>query len=102
FGSRGNGRAAYFVSIGETNLTGGEYVYAPQCLQHAASTRYLLWTWIKEGRTADAQRAAGWSGLLSLPKECSLDVDGNLIVKPAAELTILRTEGRSIEGEKIT
>ena len=83
-------------------LDWGEYVYAPQCLQHAVSTRYLLWTWIKEGRAAEAQRAAGWSGLLSLPKECGLDVDGNLIVKPAAELTILRTEGRSIKGEKIT
>jgi len=62
----------------------------------------LLWTWIKEGRTAESQRAAGWSGLLSLPKECRLDVDGSLIVKPAAELTALRAGGKSIEGQRLT
>jgi beta-fructofuranosidase len=83
-------------------LDWGEYVYAPQCLQDAVSERYLLWTWIKEGRPAEYQRAAGWSGLLSLPKECRLAVDGNLIIKPAAELTALRTDGRSIEGETLT
>jgi beta-fructofuranosidase len=83
-------------------LDWGEYVYAPQCLQQAGSARYLVWTWIKEGRPPEAQRAAGWSGLLSLPKECSLALDGSLIVRPAAELTALRAEGRSIEGEKIT
>jgi len=83
-------------------LDWGEYVYAPQCLQDAVGKRYLLWTWIKEARTAEAQRAAGWSGLLSLPKECRLDADGSLLIKPAAELTALRAEGRSIEGKMLT
>jgi beta-fructofuranosidase len=83
-------------------LDWGEYVYAPQCLHDAVDERYLLWTWIKEGRTAEAQRAAGWSGLLSLPKECRLDVEGNLIVKPATELTALRREAWKIEGETLT
>jgi beta-fructofuranosidase len=84
-----------------SKLDWGECVYAPQCLRQAEGARQLVWTWVKEGRTAEAQRAAGWSGLLSLPKECSLQSDGRLIVKPAAELTSLRAEGRSIEGEKI-
>ena len=79
----------------------GEYVYAPQCLQDAVDERYLLWTWIKEGRTAEAERAAGWSGLLSLPKECRLDAEGDSIIKPAAELTALRREGRNIEGKRL-
>jgi beta-fructofuranosidase len=83
-------------------LDWGEYVYAPQCLPQAPGGRDLLWTWIKEGRTAEAQRAAGWSGLLSLPKECRLDLDGRLRVNPAAELIALRAEGRSIERERLT
>jgi beta-fructofuranosidase len=63
--------------------------------------RQLVWTWIKEGRTTEAQRAADWSGLLSLPKDCSLDPNGGLIIRPAAELTALRAKGQSIEGNKI-
>jgi beta-fructofuranosidase len=80
----------------------GPYAYAAQCLRDPARDRYLLWTWIKEGRTAEAQRAAGWSGLLSLPKECSIDPSGKLVVKPAAELALLRKEGRCIEGLRLT
>ncbi len=80
----------------------GAYAYAAQCLHDPMHDRHLLWTWIKEGRSAAAQRAAGWSGLLSLPKECGLNDSGNLVVKPAAELVSLRAESRSIEGQRLT
>ncbi len=80
----------------------GEYAYAAQCLQDPVQGRHLVWTWIKEGRPATAQRSAGWSGLLSLPKECSLDVHDGLVVKPAAELISLRRESRSIERQRLT
>lgn len=84
-------------------LDWGEYVYAPQCMrEETGDGYYLLWTWIKEGRTPEAQRAAGWSGLLSLPKACRLDGAGGLIVTPAAELTALRLESRSLEGITLT
>jgi beta-fructofuranosidase len=84
-------------------LDWGEYAYAPQCLREdAGGGRYLLWTWVKEGRPPGAQRAAGWSGLLSLPKACRLDAGGGLIVNPAAELTALRGEGRTLEREPLT
>ncbi len=83
-------------------LDWGEYVYAPQCLEEPSAQRYLLWTWVKEGRSAQAQRAAGWSGTLSLPKECRLGQDGALTVVPAAELTALRTESRILEGATLT
>ena len=73
-----------------------------QCLHDVQHARHLLWTWIKEGRPETAQRSAGWSGLLSLPKECHLDPDGNLVMKPAAELASLRREGRSIEERRFT
>ncbi|PWT86338.1 MAG: hypothetical protein C5B58_01555 [Acidobacteria bacterium] len=80
----------------------GPYVYAPQCLHDSGQDRYLLWTWIKEARTAEAQRFAGWSGLLSLPKECTLKDDGNLLVKPAAELASLRKQRRSLVNGTLT
>ena len=80
----------------------GGYVYAPQCLYDPIHSRYLLWTWIKEGRTAEAQRMAGWSGSLSLPKECWLEVDGKLAVAPARELALLRQESRAAGSGKLT
>ena len=40
--------------------------------------------------------------LLSLPKECGLDRNYNLVLKPAAELAALRTESRKIEGQQLT
>jgi len=76
----------------------GPYVYAAQCLHDSVRNRYLVWTWIKEGRSEEAQRSAGWSGLLSLPKECGLE--SSLIVKPARELISLRREGRSRVNER--
>jgi beta-fructofuranosidase len=80
----------------------GTYVYAAQCLHDSVHDRYLLWTWIKEGRSIEAQRCAGWSGLLSLPKECGLGADGNLIVRPATELTSLRRESRIVADRRLT
>jgi beta-fructofuranosidase len=56
----------------------------------------------QEARPGKVRRAAGWAGLLSLPKECSLDDDYNLILKPAAELMSLRTDNQVIQREKFT
>ena len=80
----------------------GVYSYAAHSLHDAVRGRHLLWTWIKEGRPGRVRRAAGWSGLLSLPKECGLDRQYNLVLKPAAELASLRTESRSIQGQRLT
>jgi beta-fructofuranosidase len=80
----------------------GIYAYAAHCLYDPVRDRHLLWTWIKEGRPGKIRRAAGWAGLLSLPKECDLDVNYQLIVRPAPELKLLRTEGRTIRGQRLT
>jgi beta-fructofuranosidase len=80
----------------------GTYVYAPQCLSESARDRNLVWTWIKEGRSTEAQSSAAWSGLLSLPKECSLDENDNLIIKPAPELSSLRRECRAVTEQSLT
>jgi beta-fructofuranosidase len=83
-------------------LDGGIYAYAAHALHDTVHDRHLLWTWIKEGRPGRVRRAAGWAGLLSLPKECSLDKNYHLTLKPAAELRSLRTECRAIEGQRFT
>jgi beta-fructofuranosidase len=80
----------------------GVYAYAANVLHDTIHDRNLLWTWIKEGRPGKVRRAAGWAGLLSLPKECTLDTNYNLVLKPAAELVSLRTESRIIEGQRLT
>jgi beta-fructofuranosidase len=80
----------------------GEYAYAPQCLNDVKRNRHLLWNWIKEGRSGAAQRSAGWSGVLSLPKECSINANRAVMIKPAAELVSLRGQIRSTENQRLT
>ena len=66
----------------------GPTFYAPQLL--ATDGRVLLWAWAWEhGRDAEQVAAAGWAGVLTFPRELTLD--GNALVStPAAELTGLR------------
>jgi beta-fructofuranosidase len=63
--------------------------YAPLTLRDAAGRR-LLWGWLREERTAAAQQAAGWSGVMSLPRVLTLRSDGVLEQRPAPELAGLR------------
>jgi hypothetical protein len=56
------------------------------------SGRRLMWGWIAEGRSVEAQKAAGWAGVMSLPRLLSLRPEGTLAVEPAPELRVLRGE----------
>jgi beta-fructofuranosidase len=67
---------------------GGCY-YAPQFFTDAQGRR-LLWGWLWEGRTREAQWAAGWAGVMSLPRLLSLRADGSLASVPAPEVEALR------------
>ncbi len=58
--------------------------------------RRLLLGWIPETRPESAQLAAGWSGVLSLPRELSIGPDGGLRQAPARELAALR--GAPVSG----
>jgi beta-fructofuranosidase len=66
----------------------GDY-YAPQSTRDDEG-RVLSWAWVPEVRGVEAQWDAGWSGMLSLPRELSLAADGALRQRPAAELRSLR------------
>lgn len=65
------------------------YFYAPQVMR-ADDGRYLLWGWLKEGRSEQSCIEAGWAGAMSLPLEVSMELDGRLCVEPARELAALR------------
>jgi beta-fructofuranosidase len=75
------------ATVGKTD--DGPYFYAAQPLLDEQGRR-LLWGWIKEGRDVQAQRAAGWSGVMSLPRVLDLQPDGALGMTPAPELAALR------------
>ncbi len=68
---------------------GDNYFYAPQhCIDE--NGRALMWGWLQEGRTVEADKAAGWSGVMSLPRVVTLREDGLLGVAPPPELEQLR------------
>lgn len=57
--------------------------------------RRILWGWLREARELPAQLAAGWSGVMSLPRVLAMLPDGSLGCEPADELQRLRGEGLS-------
>jgi beta-fructofuranosidase len=63
--------------------------YAPKT-QVDAQGRRILWGWIQERRDDAAMKAAGWSGMMSLPRVLSLDADGTLHIQTLPQLDSLR------------
>ncbi|MGA8937902.1 MAG: glycoside hydrolase family 32 protein [Acidobacteriaceae bacterium] len=63
--------------------------YAPKT-QLDARGRRILWGWIQERRDDAAMKAAGWSGMMSLPRVLTLDADGSLRMEVLPELATLR------------
>jgi beta-fructofuranosidase len=71
----------------------GGYFYAPQSFTDDRGRR-IMFGWLWEGRTEPDQCAAGWAGVMSLPRVLAPGSDGELGVQPAPELRSLR--GRHI------
>ncbi len=69
----------------------GDSFYAPLTMKDDQG-RMLMWGWLQESRSKDAQRAAGWSGVMSLPRQLFLHADGTLGQRPVPELADLRVE----------
>lgn len=78
-----------FTPEREGILDVGGHFYAPQTTQDAHGRR-LMWGWLWEGRDREAVAAAGWAGVMSLPRVLSLRGDGTLGVAPVPELARLR------------
>lgn len=78
-----------FQPESEGRLDWGAY-YAPVTQLDDHGHR-ILWGWIQERRSTQAQKAAGWSGVLSLPRVLTL-VEGKLDMRPATQLRSLRQQ----------
>jgi beta-fructofuranosidase len=70
---------------------GDRHFYAPQSFTDAYGRR-IMFGWIYEGRSIEAQLASGWSGVMSLPRVLSLGPDGQVCMQPVPELAALRAE----------
>jgi len=70
-------RSSLRFSPEKTGLLDLDAFYAPKTQLDAAGRR-ILWGWIPERRSKAEMNEAGWSGLMSLPRELRLDRDGVL------------------------
>ncbi len=77
-------------------LDQGRSFYAPKTQLDAHGNR-ILWGWLNETRPQAEFSAAGWSGMISLPRVLTLD-GGDLRMHPLPALQQLRT---SAPGEQI-
>jgi len=85
-----------FFPESETVYDAG-YGYAP--LTHVDDQgRRLIWAWLREGRSVDQQRAAGWSGVQAIPRVLSLDERNRLCSEPVPELKALRGAHHHFSG----
>lgn len=109
-------KAIYFVGTYENHVftpekqwtvDNGGHLYAPLSFADENGRR-LLWGWLWEGRSREAQVASGWAGVAALPRLLTLDDDGFVRQEPAPELQTLRGEHRAwedvelaVEGENV-
>ena len=71
--------------------------YAPKTMLDGKGRR-IWWGWIRERRSVDAQKAAGWSGVMSLPRILTIGTSGALRMEPAPELERLRGKRRRLRN----
>ena len=72
----------------------GGFLGGPRTLLDGMGRR-IFFDWIGECRGKDAQRASGWSGVMTLPRILSLAEDGTLYIEPVPELEMLRMNPRA-------
>jgi len=66
-----------------------------------ANGNRILWGWIQESRPEAEYRAAGWAGMMSLPRRLSLSQDGQLEFRFAPELEKLRGDKLPVNSDEI-
>jgi len=73
----------------------GSY-YAPKTQLDQSGNR-ILWGWIPETRPLEEFKAAGWAGLMSLPRVLSMGSDGLLRIAVAKEIEQLRRQEQRLD-----
>ncbi|HVL24384.1 MAG TPA: glycoside hydrolase family 32 protein [Thermomicrobiales bacterium] len=89
-----------FVPAYQGIVDAGECFYAPQSFADEQGRR-VMFGWLREARPVAAQIAAGWSGVMSLPRVVSLRPDGTLAFAPAPEVAVLRGHRVSVPGSDV-
>jgi len=85
-----------FTPENEGVVDSGAY-YAERSMLDRDGNR-VLWGWIPERRPEAEHRAAGWAGVMSLPRVLSLNNDGMLEMVPAPAVEMLRGKRASLRG----
>jgi len=78
-----------FEQESEGRIDFGSASYAQKTMEDEKGRR-IWWGWLREKRSSEAQTAAGWAGVMSLPKLLTLRRDGTLGVEPVPEVRVLR------------
>ncbi len=73
----------------------GSY-YAPKTQLDKSGNR-ILWGWIEEDRPLEEYKAAGWAGLMSLPRVLTLDANGRLRSRMAGDVDQLRVRKQALD-----
>ena len=63
------------------------------------SGRPLIYSWLRESRSVDLQKKAGWTGVQAIPRILSLDSRNRLISRPVPEVERLRSRQHFAAGE---
>jgi beta-fructofuranosidase len=79
---------------------GGTAFYAPQTFYDQAG-RVLMFGWLTEARSVEVQERAGWSGVMSLPRQIRIDAQGKPRYAFAPELQSLRRASLHLEGDRL-
>jgi len=81
-------------------VDGGPSFYAPQSFTGKAGRRIMI-GWLRERRSDEEQVRAGWSGVMTLPRDLHVTADGELITPPADEVKALRSNHLHLQPESI-
>ncbi len=82
-------------------LDGGGSFYAPQSLRDDQGRRIMI-GWLREQRPDADLVAAGWAGMLSLPRALEMDPTGWLKMTPVAEWRRARGAQHDLTGQHLT
>jgi beta-fructofuranosidase len=91
-------KAHIYTPEQEGVLDHGAY-YAPKSFL-APDGRRILWGWIQERRPEAEYSAAGWAGIMSLPRVLTIGRDGRLRMSVAEEVQQLRGPERRMQVGK--
>ena len=69
--------------------------YAPKTQLDKLQNR-ILWGWLPETRPLEEYRAAGWAGMMSLPRVLTLDEDHQLRMQVAPAVEMLRQKAQAV------